>query len=164
MANKNIKDLTKVTTLNDTDALEVDTGAASQYIEKSDLTTQILTTPAITGKATIASSNSSNGLLLTQTGDTGTGTTNAALCVFNDANARTALKVFSDTSSSSGSYLMEVDHNGTSTQGGLNINMNNASATALKVARGRINLTLPTSASGLNSGDLWNDGGTLKIA
>lgn len=27
-----------------------------------------------------------------------------------------------------------------------------------------VNLTLPTSATGLSSGDLWNDGGTVKIA
>ena len=30
---------------------------------------------------------------------------------------------------------------------------------------GRVNLpNLPTSATGLTTGDLWNDGGTLKIA
>jgi hypothetical protein len=26
-----------------------------------------------------------------------------------------------------------------------------------------VNLTLPTSSTGLSSGDLWNDGGTVKI-
>jgi hypothetical protein len=31
-------------------------------------------------------------------------------------------------------------------------------------SNGRINMSsLPTSATGLSSGDLWNDGGTLKI-
>jgi hypothetical protein len=31
-------------------------------------------------------------------------------------------------------------------------------------SNGRINMSsLPTSATGLSAGDLWNDGGTLKI-
>ena len=42
---------------------------------------------------------------------------------------------------------------------GLTVKWNNATSTI------RMNIqNLPTSASGLASGDLWNDGGTLKIA
>jgi hypothetical protein len=42
---------------------------------------------------------------------------------------------------------------------GLTIKWNHATTTT------RVNISnLPTSASGLASGDLWNDGGTLKIA
>jgi hypothetical protein len=47
----------------------------------------------------------------------------------------------------------------TSATDGLTVKWNNATSTI------RVNIqNLPTSATGLASGDLWNDGGTLKIA
>ena len=51
------------------------------------------------------------------------------------------------------------------TRYGLNVQPANASITALTVkSNGRINMAhLPTSATGLVAGDLWNDAGTIKI-
>jgi hypothetical protein len=46
-----------------------------------------------------------------------------------------------------------------------NTNVTITNAYAIYTAGGRINFQgLPTSATGLQAGTLWNDGGTLKVA
>ncbi len=88
------------------------------------------------GEINIVSDSPSNGVLISQRASTGVGPTNATFCISNIANARTGLKIHSSTNTSSSSYLAEIDHNGTSLQGGLRINMANTTATAFNVESG----------------------------